>query len=145
MNTPREGRILVGRRDERVGRIGEGLWSVIAAVLDHQLEAARRTQALDGRRIDHDDNGVLDAGQALAHSRQHRRGVDAGDVLPYKRRQAMKIVPTLGAMVHVVTSNPVTGEVCSTPGVFRTMSFTSRTTASVRSRLEPGGRMTTTA
>ena len=36
---------------------------------------------------------------------------------------------------------PVTGEVCVGPGtVFRMMSFTSRTTASVRSRLEPGGR-----
>ena len=35
------------------------------------------------------------------------------------------MVPTLGAIVVVVTSSPATGELCSTPGTFRTMSFTS--------------------
>jgi hypothetical protein len=59
--------------------------------------------------------------------------------LPYSEGKLKKIVAALGETVLVVTSNPVTGEVCSTPGVFRMMSFTSRTTASVRARLEPGG------
>ena len=62
-----------------------------------------------------------------------------GMCLPYNEGKPRKIVAALGATVLVVTSNPVTGEVCSMPGVFRIMSFTSRTTASVRARLEPGG------
>jgi hypothetical protein len=57
-----------------------------------------------------------------------------------------KMVAAFGETVLVVTSNPVTGDVCSTPGVFRKMTFTCRTTASVlvllnmsrlSSRLEP--------
>ena len=93
---PCEGRILVGRRDQRVGRIGEFLRRMIAAILDHQLEATGRAQALDGRRIDHDDDGVLDAGQGGAHSRQHRRGIDARDVVAVERRQAVEDRPDIG-------------------------------------------------
>jgi len=59
--------------------------------------------------------------------------------LPYSEGKLKKIVAALGETVLVVTSNPVTADVCSTPGVFRITSFTSRTTASVRARLEPGG------
>src|SRR5258705_9705880 len=36
-------------------------------------------------------------------------------------RSDVKIVPTFGATVLVVTSNPVAGPVCRTPGVFRAM------------------------
>ena len=64
MKTPANFRILVGCRDERVGRFGELLRRVIAAILDHQLEATGRAQTLHGGRIDHDDDGILDASQA---------------------------------------------------------------------------------
>ena len=76
-----------------------------------------------------------------ANLRQHRRGVDARNVLAVERGQAVEDRRRRWARwCDVVTSNPVTGEVCVGPGtVFRMMSFTSRTTASVRSRLEPGG------
>ena len=48
-------------------------------------------------------------------------------------------VPTLGATVEVDTSYPAVGEVCRMPGMPSAISFTWRTTLSVRSRLAPGG------
>ena len=86
----REVGILVGCRDQRVGRSGKFLRRVVAAILDHQLEATGGAQSLDGRRIDDDDDGVLDAGQGRANLRQHRRGVDARNVVAVERRQAVE-------------------------------------------------------
>jgi hypothetical protein len=67
-----------------------------------------------------------------------------GMFLPYNDGSATNIVAAFGETVLVVTSNPVTGDVCSIPGIFRAMSLTCRTTSSVRARLEPGGSWTTT-
>ena len=51
MKTPANVAILVGRRDQGVRRLGEGLRPEAAAILEHQLEAAGGAQALDGRRV----------------------------------------------------------------------------------------------
>ena len=77
----------------------------------------------------------------LASLRRRSRDWDS----PYSEGSEVKTVPTLGEIVAVVTSYPGVGEVCSTPGIFRAMSFTSRTTLSVRARLEPGGSWMTMA
>jgi len=77
---------------------------------------------------------------SIYYGMQQRILEESRAVLSKKRLGA-----TFGAIVDVVTSSPATGELCSTPGTFSTMSLTSRTTASVRARLEPGGRMTMTA
>jgi hypothetical protein len=76
-----EGPVFVGGRDQRIRRIRERLRSKIVAVFNHQLEAAGSTQTLDGRRVDDEDEGVLDDGQALAHGRQNRRRIHAGNVV----------------------------------------------------------------
>jgi hypothetical protein len=48
-----ECRIFVGRRNQCIGRIGEGLGPKIIAILDHHLEAASGAQALDRGWVDH--------------------------------------------------------------------------------------------
>ena len=145
MKTPRERRILVGRRDQRVGRVGEGLGAEVVAILNHQLEATGGAQPLDRGRVDHEDEGVLDDRPgACADLGQHGRGIHAWDVLAVERGQAEEDradVGCDGACRHI---EPGHRQTCARrPGVFRTMSFTSRTTASVRARLEPGGSWTT--
>jgi hypothetical protein len=56
-----ERRILVGRRDKRIGRSGEFLRCVVSMILDHELESTGGAQPLHWRRIDHDDTSFLDA------------------------------------------------------------------------------------
>ncbi len=63
---------------------------MIAAILHHQLEPTGCTQPLHGRRINHDDNGVLDASQRSAHSRQHRGRSDARHMFSVEGRQGIK-------------------------------------------------------
>ena len=49
--------------DQVVGLALERVEAVVAAVLDHQLEAAGVAQAVDRRRPEHADLGVLDLGE----------------------------------------------------------------------------------
>ena len=66
---PRESRVFIGGRNQRFRRISQRLRSAIVAVFYHQLEAAGRTQTLDGRRIDGENKSIFDDGQALTHRR----------------------------------------------------------------------------
>ena len=60
----------------------------IVAILDHQLESTGRTQPLDRGWVDHEDEGILDARQALTHGDEHGRRIHPGNVLAVKRGQA---------------------------------------------------------
>ncbi len=86
-----EGRILVRCHDQLVCRVRQSLGTEVVAVLQHQLEPAGAAEALDRRRLDDEDVGVLDDGETLAHFRQHLGCVHALDVLAIKRGQRQEV------------------------------------------------------
>ena len=55
--------------------------------------------------------------------------------------KVVKMTPEFGALVNVAPSKPANVTVWATPGRDCNISTALRTTASVRSRLEPGGKV----
>ncbi len=53
-------RLLVGPRCEVVGLTLQGFQTVVAAVLDHELEAAGRAESVNRRGSEYADQGLLD-------------------------------------------------------------------------------------
>jgi hypothetical protein len=76
------------------------------------------------------------AAQIVEDRRRRQAGFD-----PLLERT--KITPKLGALVKVAPSKPANMTVLATPGRDSRMSDASRTTRSVRSRLDPGGKENT--
>ena len=110
-----------------------------AAVLHHELEAARRPEALHGRRRDHEDVGLDDLRRAAAGaSRAARRRsarARAPRTAPGRRRSRRRSSCSRASRPRSRRTRPRSGR----PGVARMMSPARRTTASVRSSDAPSG------
>jgi len=110
------------------------------AILHVELEAATGTDAGHGRRRKHEDEGLAQ----LLH--RPRRSFKMPSVVRCSLRRSSNgfngtnSTPELGALVKVAPSKPANVTVCATPGRDSRISEALRTTASVRSRLAPGGK-----
>src|SRR6267142_1831124 len=69
-----QARICIRRRDKIPGGGLQDCSTYIGPVLKHHLETARAADAVHRRRLDRDDEGVLDPGESLIDGRQNAPG-----------------------------------------------------------------------
>ena len=132
---------LVGRTDDAADRLLERARAAAGAVLDIQLEAAAGADAGHRGRRNHQHEGFAQRLHLAAQIVQDgRRSSSPAFTRSSNGFRVTKTTPELGALVKVAPSKPANATACATPGRDSRISDALRTTRSVRSRLEPGGK-----
>ena len=124
VNSPCKLRVVLAGGDDLVGGLLQGRQAVVAGVLDDDLEAAGRAQALDRRRAEDVDDRLAapPSGSAPAASRRCASPDSSGRVRFSKSSSITYIAPKLEALAFSRIDWPAMATVCLTPGVFRAIS-----------------------